>query len=219
MLRGVVFDMDGVLFNTETVFDEAWRQTARRMSIADIEPAIRDCRGVTQAFIRAYFNREYPQVDYDEFNRIAGELYEELIADGIPEMPGMQDILRDLRANGLKTALATSGMRARVMHHLMQAGIQDAFDAIITGDMVAHSKPAPDIYLAAARALELSPAECIGVEDSHNGMRAVHAAGMRAAMVIDQMPATDEMRALAWRIFDDLPTLNRAISEELQQEV
>lgn len=217
MLRGVVFDMDGVLFDTETVFDEAWRQTARHMNIADIEPAIRDCRGVTPAFIRSYFHREYPDVNYDEFDRTAGELYEELIADGVPQMPGMQDILRNLRKQGVKIALATSGARQRVMHHLSQAGIADAFDVIITGDMVAHSKPAPDIYLTAARALNRSPADCIGVEDSHNGMRAVHSAGMRAAMVVDQMPATDEMRAIAWRIFDDLPALNRAISEELHE--
>lgn len=210
--RGVVFDMDGVLFDTEVVFDEAWRQVARRMGIADIEPAIRDCRGVTPMFIREYFGREYPAVDYDEFDRLAGELYEELIENGVPEKPGMQQILKDLRAKGIKIALATSGVRKRVLHHLQQASIEHAFDAIITGDMVKHSKPAPDIYLTAAEALGVSPADCIGVEDSHNGVRSAHAAGMHVAMVVDQMPATDEMRALTWRVFDNLDQLNAAIS-------
>jgi len=209
----VVFDMDGVLFDTEVVFDEAWRQVARRMGIADIEPAIRDCRGVTPKFIREYFGREYPAVDYDEFDRLNGELYEELIENGVPEKPGMQQILKDLRAKGIKIALATSGERGRVLHHLRQAGIENAFDAIITGDMVKHSKPAPDIYLTAAEALGVSPADCIGVEDSHNGVRSAHAAGMRVAMVIDQMPATDEMCALAWRVFNSLHELISAISE------
>ena len=210
--RGVVFDMDGVLFDTEVVFDEAWRQTARHMGIADIEPAIRDCRGVTQKFIREYFNREYPTVDYDEFDRLAGEIYEEIIVNGVPEKPGMQRILRDLRKMGVKIALATSGVRGRVLHHLKQAGIENAFDAIITGDMVRHSKPAPDIYLTAAEALGLSPTDCIGVEDSHNGVRSAHAAGMHVAMVIDQMPATPEIRALTWRVFNSLNELNSEIA-------
>lgn len=214
-LQGVVFDMDGVLFDTEVVFDDAWRQVARRMNIADIEPAIRDCRGVTPAFIRDYFAREYPDVNYAEFDRLTGALYEELIENGVPEKPGMQQILRDLRNLGVKIALATSGNRDRVLHHLRQSGIENAFDAIITGDMVRHSKPAPDIYLTAAEALGVPPANCIGVEDSHNGVRSAHAAGMHVAMVIDQMPATDEMRALAWRVFDNLSQLNAAIAKEV----
>ena len=209
---GVVFDMDGVLFDTETIFDNAWRQTARAMRIADIEPAIRDCRGVTPAYIREYFGRCYPEVCFDEFDRLTDQRFAEITANGVPTMPGVHELLRDLRAWGVKIALATSGERSRALHHLAQAGIVEAFDAIITGDMVANSKPAPDIYQTAAAALNLSPADCIGVEDSHNGVRSAHAAGMGVAMVVDQMPVTAEMRALTWRIFDDLPALHRALA-------
>ena len=209
----VIFDMDGVIFNTEVLFDEAWRQAARQMHIADIEPAIRDCRGVTPAIIREYFAREYSEVDYGEFDRLNGEIFQQLIANGVPLMKGVRETLTNLRSTGIKTAVATSGVRERAMHHLAEAGIDSLFDAIITGDMVAHSKPAPDIYLTAAQALGVNPVHCIGVEDSHNGVRSAHAAGMKVAMVIDQMPATEEIRALCRYVFDNMFQLNDELSE------
>ena len=94
------------------------------------------------------------------------------------------------------------------MRHLTDAGLAELFDVIITGDMVARSKPEPDIYLTAAKALGADPACCIGVEDSHNGVRSAHAAGMQVAMVIDQMPATEEIAKLCWRVFDDMHQFN-----------
>lgn len=209
----VVFDMDGVLLNTEVIFDDAWRKAAKQLHIADIEPAIRDCRGVTRAFIREYFGREYPDVDFDEFDALCDALYDEIIAGGVPVMAGVTDILHNLRCMGVKTAVATSSARARTVAHLESAGILDLFDSVITGDSIARSKPAPDIYLAAAQVLGVNPVRCIGVEDSHNGVRSAHAAGMKVAMVIDQMPATNEMHALCWRVFDNLSQLNDVISD------
>lgn len=211
--QAVVFDMDGVIFDTEVVFDDAWRKAARQLRIADIEPAIRDCRGVTRAFIRDYFHKHYAEVNFDEFDALCDALYDEIIANGVPIMKGVTETLRNLRSMGVKTAVATSSARARTMDHLNRAGIAGFFDAIITGDMIARSKPAPDIYLAAAQALGVNPVHCIGVEDSHNGVRSAHAAGMQVAMVVDQMPATPEIAALCWRVFDDMNQLNDALSE------
>lgn len=207
MPLAVVFDMDGVLLDTEVIFDEAWRRAAVQLHIADIEPAIRDCRGVTRTFIREYFAREYPEVDFDAFDALCDALYDEIIADGVPVMRGVREILHALREAGIRTAVATSSARERTMAHLTGAGIDSLFDAIITGDRIARSKPAPDIYLAAAEAIGVPPGCCIGVEDSHNGVRSAHAAGMQVAMVIDQMPATDEMRSLCRYIFDDMTQL------------
>lgn len=209
----VVFDMDGVLLNTEVIFDEAWRRAARQLHIADIEPAIRDCRGVTRAFIREYFARNYPDVDFDGFDSLCDALYDEIIAGGVPVMPGVRETLHNLRSMGIPVAVATSSARARTMAHLESAGIAPLFDAVITGDSIARSKPAPDIYLAAAQALGVNPVHCIGVEDSHNGVRSAHAAGMKVAMVIDQMPATGEIRALCWHVFDNMHRLNDILSE------
>lgn len=211
--QAVIFDMDGVLLNTEVIFDEAWRQAARRMHIADIEPAIRDCRGVTRVFIREYFGREYPDVDFDAFDSLCDALYDEIIAAGVPVMKGVRETLHNLRSLGIPFAVATSSARARTLRHLNEAGLTKLFDAIITGDMVERSKPAPDIYLTAARALGVNPVHCIGVEDSHNGVRSVHAAGMKAVMIIDQMPATEEIAAMCWHVFDNMLQLNDVLSE------
>ncbi len=216
-LRGVVFDMDGVLFDTEAIYDEAWREAACRLRIADIEPAILACKGVNDAFTRAYFEREYPQVDYPAFDREASRCFEEIIeARGLPEKPGLHEILNLLRRAGVPVALATSTGRERCLRHLAKSGVEAHFQAIVAGDQVAHGKPAPDIYRAACAALGLNPADCVAVEDSYNGVRSAHAAGLRVAMVPDLLPATAEMRALAWRVFDSLNELAAELEKELE---
>lgn len=214
--QGVVFDMDGVLFDTEAIYDEAWRAAARRLRIKDIEPAILACKGVNAAFTRAYFEREHPQVDYPAFDREASRSFEEIIeARGLPEKLGLHEILNLLRQANVPVALATSTGRERCLRHLAKSGVESCFQVIVAGDQVAHGKPAPDIYLAACAALGLAPADCVAVEDSYNGVRSAHAAGLRVAMVPDLLPATEEMRALAWRVFDSLNDLAEALEREL----
>lgn len=215
-LRGVVFDMDGVLFDTEKIYDEAWLQAARRLHIPDIEPAIIACKGVNGAFARAYFAKDYPQVDYDAFDRIASECFEEIVeARGLPEKPGLHEILELLQGAGIPVALATSTGRERCLRHLAKSGVGPYFRAVVAGDQVAHGKPAPDIYLAACAALGLNPADCVAVEDSYNGIRSAHAAGLRAAMVPDLLPPTEEMHDLAWRVLDSLTDLAAELEKEL----
>ncbi|MDO4357907.1 MAG: HAD family phosphatase [Clostridia bacterium] len=213
---GVVFDMDGVLFDTEAIYDEAWREAAQRLHIEDIEPAILACKGVNGAFTRAYFEREYPQVDYSAFDEAASRSFEEIIeARGLPEKPGLHEILNLLRRANVPVALATSTDRERCLRHLAKSGVESHFRAIVAGDQVAHGKPAPDIYQAACAALGLNPADCVAVEDSYNGVRSAHAAGLRVAMVPDLLPATAEMRGLTWRVFDSL----NEMAEELEREL
>ena len=215
-LRGVVFDMDGVLFDTEKIYDEAWLEAARRLRIPNIEPAIIACKGVNGAFARAYFATDYPQVDYDAFERIASECFEEIVeARGLPEKPGLHEILDFLQGAGIPVALATSTGRERCLRHLAKSGVEPYFRAVVAGDQVAHGKPAPDIYLAACAALGLNPADCVAVEDSYNGIRSAHAAGLRAVMVPDLLPPTEEMRDLAWRVLDSLNDLATALEKEL----
>lgn len=215
MARGVVFDMDGVLFDTEKIYDEAWREAAKRLSIGDIEPAILACKGVSDAFAKEYFAGHYPQVDYPAFFREMTERFESIVETrGLPEKPGLHEILEQLRRDGVRVALATSTDRERCMRHLAQSGVEEFFQAVVTGDQIAHSKPAPDIYQKACEALELPPEQCVGVEDSYNGVRSAHAAGLRVAMVPDLLPATEEMRALAWGVFDSLNELAAALERE-----
>ena len=117
----------------------------------------------------------------------------------MPVKEGAHELLTYLKSHGYKIAMATSTPWDTVKEHLARTGMTDYFDAVITGDMVEHGKPAPDIYLMAAERLGVAPQNCIGVEDSLSGIRAIHAAGIRAIMVPDLIEPTPEVEALLWK--------------------
>ena len=127
------------------------------------------------------------------------------VAAGRLEMKvGVLELLDRLDRRGIRYAVATSSGRARTLHHLEIVGIVQRFAHIVTRDDVTRGKPHPEPYLLAASRLGVSPDACLALEDSHNGVRAAHAAGMRVIMVPDLLHATDEMRDKAHRIVDSL---------------
>jgi HAD superfamily hydrolase (TIGR01509 family) len=134
-----------------------------------------------------------------------------LSRDGIPLKHGVVDLLAELRERGVPIAIATSTPRDEALHHLRGAGLLDAFSAIVTRSDVEFGKPHPETFLRAARLLGVEPAQCLAVEDSHNGVRAAHAAGMTTIMVPDLMPPTDEIAALCWAVHQDLEHVHGAI--------
>ena len=108
------------------------------------------------------------------------------------------EVLHTLRARGYRLGLATSTNRTEATDHLRRTGMLELFDGLAFGDMVRDGKPAPDIYLLAARLIGLPPDACAGVEDSLNGVRAIHNAGMRPIMVPDLIRPTEDIRPLLW---------------------
>ena len=116
-------------------------------------------------------------------------------------------MLSYLKAHGYKVGMATSTPWDTVKDHLERTDMMGYFDTIVTGDMIEHGKPAPDIYLLAAERLGVDPAECIGVEDSMSGVRSIHAAGMRAVMIPDMIQPTPEVEALVWKKLTELSEL------------
>ena len=118
--------------------------------------------------------------------------------------PYADEALAELRRGGCKLALCTSNTPEVVNTYLELAGWADAFDAVITGDLVTKSKPDPEIYLTAAQKLGVRPDECVGVEDSFNGIRSVRAAGMVSVMIPDLLPYGEELAPYVDRHFDDL---------------
>ena len=122
----------------------------------------------------------------------------------MPEKPGLRALLSWLRDSAVKTAIATSSERRFVDFYMAHADLEHPFDAIVTGDQVARSKPEPDIFLRAAAELGVSPADCVALEDSYNGIKAAHAAGMRPVMVPDLLPPTPEVERLLYRRVDSL---------------
>ena len=193
-MKAIVFDMDGILFDTERVSDQAWRQAAEEMQFADIEAAIEGCRGLNRADTRAFFESHFPNVDYLAFHQRNHEIMAELLADGMPVKPGAYALLDWLREQEWRVALATSTGRESTMHHLESAKMTDYFDQIITGEQVEHGKPDPEIYLKACQALEAAPEQTFAVEDSPNGVMSACQAGCQVAMVPDQTQPDDELK-------------------------
>ena len=135
-------------------------------------------------------------------------------SDGrLAKKPGVEELLKYLKENGFKVGLASSTQEATVRRQISEGGLLKYFDQIIGGDMVKRSKPEPDIFLEACRRLESEPERCYVIEDSYNGIRAAHAAGMHPIMVPDLMEPTEEMRGLAEKIFESLYDVMEYLNE------
>ncbi|MCM1083710.1 MAG: HAD family phosphatase [Clostridium sp.] len=212
--QAVVFDMDGVIFDSEAKVVECWQVVAEKYGIPDIEDACRQCLGINRDATRAYMLEAYGQdFPYDEYKTEMSALFHERYGDGrLPIKAGVREILSWLKEHGIKIALASSTRRAIVEAELKAAGLYDFFDKVICGDMVEKSKPAPDIFLRACNELGVKPCHAYAIEDSYNGIRSAHGAGLSCIMVPDLAPATDEMRELSEQILPDLVAVKEYFS-------
>lgn len=198
MIKAVIFDMDGTLFDTESIYANAWRQAGRELNFAPIEQAIAACTGRNAKDTRQYFEDNFAdQISYDEFMVVRTRYYEAAIEEGgVPLKEGVVELLDYLRENSIGIALATATRMVRTLENLERTGLRHYFDVLVTGDMVENGKPHPETFLTAAAHFDADPSECIGVEDSFNGVRAIHAAGMFTVMVPDTILPTPEIEAL-----------------------
>lgn len=197
-IRAVIFDKDGTLHDTERLFRIAWRRAAEDLSVPDIETTLRDCTGRSLSGIADYWAEKYPEIPFATYLPVRQKYFHAMLTDGVPVKEGAMQLLAYLKSNDYRLAVATSSPYAEAMDHLARSGMAAYFDAVIGGDMIEHGKPAPDVYLMAAERLGVDPAACVGVEDSINGIRSVHAAGMRPVMVPDLMQPTPEIREILW---------------------
>lgn len=196
--KAVVFDMDGVLFDTERVYYEAWDITAAEMGIEITE--IRDrCAGHNAADIALLFDAWFDgKVTYAEFGARKNAQFHRLLEEnGLPLKDGLHETLSALKNAGFRIALATSTRREGALYNLERAKIREYFDVLTTGDMFVHGKPDPEIYLTACRLLEADPSAAYAVEDSYAGLESARRAGMRVVMIPDLFPPTEEIRAYA----------------------
>lgn len=205
--QAVVFDMDGVIFDSERLVIECWKETADKYGIADIERACIACLGVnatqTREIFKSFYGQDFP---YDEYKSEMSALFHSRYDGGrLPTKPGVQELLCFLKERGIKVGLASSTRKAVVVQELTDAGLIQYFDVVVGGDMVTRSKPQPDIFLKACEELGVAPEDAFAIEDSYNGIRAAHAGALRPLMVPDLMPVTEEMQELAEAVFETLP--------------
>jgi HAD superfamily hydrolase (TIGR01509 family) len=204
-IKAVVFDMDGLLFDTETLFFEAMRSVGDEQGHPITHAFFLTLVGLNternHALMRGHFGPDFPAVQFHDACR---ERFFELLETDLRLKPGVIELLDQIDQLGLPKAIVTSSQRNNVEHHLEAFDITDRFDAIFAYGDYPHSKPHPAPYLAATAALGFDPRHCLALEDSHNGVRSAAAAGMVTIMVPDLLPPDAEMRSLTYHIAVDL---------------
>lgn len=202
----VIFDMDGVIFDSERATMLCWLELAEKYGIKDIEKPYLACTGTNAAKTRQIMLDAYgDDFPYDDYAKEASHMYHEKYDGGrLPMKSGVFEILDFLKDNGKKIALASSTRKQTVLNQLRDANILQYFDEVITGDMVTKSKPEPDIFLLACERTGVDPERSYAIEDSFNGIRAAYRGKLRPIMVPDLLPADDEMRELSEAVIDSL---------------
>ena len=212
MIKAVIFDMDGVLLDTESISDKTWELAAKEMNVVADSSIINECRGTNKADTIRILKRILGQdFDVDRFLSLTSEYFHQIeFSSGIPLMPFAKEILEYLRPK-YKLALASSTRRVAVTRQLTNAGLISYFDTITTGDQVVHSKPDPEIYRMACESIGMKPEECIAIEDSPNGIKSAHAAGLSVIMIPDRVAPTPEITALCCNVFEHLDGVKKVI--------
>ncbi len=205
-MKGAIFDMDGTLFDTEVLYRKFWIEVADDFGV-ERKPALAEAAsGSGRSRLLKLIDEFYPGINAGAYlKKVEGsvekatEKKENLIL-----MKGVKEILEFFRAEGFKMAVASSSPTKMIKRNLKTSGLEEYFSEVVGADMVENGKPAPDIFLLAAKKLGLPPEECYVFEDSYNGIRGGAAAGCRTIMVVDTAPPTDEMKKLCAGIFDNL---------------
>lgn len=198
----VVFDMDGVILDTEGLVLKCWSAVADKYGIPDIKSTCMACLGLNaQAAVETFKNRYGQDFPYDDYKVEMRDLF---LKERIPVKEGAEELLKKLKENQIPVALASSTRSEMVLRELDEVGLLKYFDKVICGDMVSHSKPHPEIFLKACEELGICPEQAFAVEDSFSGIRAAYAGGLRPVMVPDMVQPTEEIRDLTVKVCESL---------------
>lgn len=206
--ESVIFDIDGLMFDTEKVWLSCWEPALVQMGLAT-KPGISDAtRGTAgDQFAHVILKWYGPSVDAQRLWDIWHELANERFEHDVEKKPGLDELLAYLDERKVPMAVASSSICKHIEHHLNSSGVRKFFDVVLCSEEVPHAKPESDVFLEAARQLGSSPTHSLVLEDSYNGVRAGAAGGFHTVMVPDMSEPTEEMEHLADRICPTLLTV------------
>lgn len=205
-MDAVIFDMDGVIFDSERLVLVCWEKVSEKYGIQGIEEVFMPCIGTnaekTKEVVLDHYGQDFP---FEEFRKEASVLFHEHVnRNGLPVKKGVRELLEYLKEREIPTAVASSTRLEVVTGELKQAGLYAYFKVVMGGDQLKRSKPEPDIYLMTCEKLGVNPGQAYAIEDSYNGIRSAYSAGMKPIMVPDMLPATEEMLQKSIVVLDDL---------------
>ena len=213
--RYVIFDMDGLMFDTEKIGVKAWDYAGERLGIGKVGYMVFKTLGMNQAATSAVWVKEFgDRVNQEERRKYTTEFFDNYYAEnGVPVKKGLYVLLEFLKQSGYKAAVASSSRREVVEHHIKDAGVADYFEGIVCGDMVQKSKPEPDIYLRACELLGAKPEECYALEDSRSGLHSAYRAGCKVIMVPDLWEPDEETEKILFAKVKDLEQVKELLSK------
>jgi len=209
-ITAILFDMDGLVLDTEKLYTRFWQEAANMLGYPMTKEQALGMRSLNRgaglAKMQSYFGSE---VDYDAIRAKRIELMDTFVEkEGVTLKPGIRELLAYLKEQGIKTAIATSSPLERTVLYLTSVGLEKSFDELVSGYMVEKGKPEPDIYLYAAKMLDVKPEHCIVLEDSPAGILAAYRAGCLPVMIPDQDEPDEETKAL---LYAQVERLDRVI--------
>lgn len=216
MIKAVIFDMDGVLLDTEKHYNAGWCQAATEAGFPFTREhalLLRSCDAkLGVKLMQEIFGESF---DYYAIRERRRQIVAERIAEyGLEKKPGLDEILTYLHEKGIKAAVATATALELTTQHLKNIGVYDRFDKIVSAKQVENGKPAPDVYLYACEQIGERPEDCIAVEDSPNGIMSAYRAGCKPVMVPDLTRPDDELSKYLYRCVDTLADIRNIIVEE-----
>lgn len=200
-IKGLIFDMDGLMLDTEKLLLKFWIQSANEFGFDMKREHVLGIRSLAAKYaipkLQDIFGKSF---DYYEVRKRRIELMNKYIEEnGVEKKPGLDVLLEYLKVHGYKIAVATATDKSRAEMYLKSVGVLDYFDVMVCGPMVENGKPEPDIYLKACELLKLNPSECLALEDSPNGIISAYHAGCKPVMIPDLSQPDEEILCLLYK--------------------
>jgi len=210
----VIFDMDGLLLDSERIALRVFQEICDQYSLGDQFPLYMRILGTNNTTTQTILDTVLPaDIDRDEFRTRWTDRYTEETLNPVPLMQGVLALLDHLESRNIPKAVATSTDTDRALDKLANADIAHRFTTITGGDQIKHGKPAPDIYLKAATSLQADPLACMALEDSPNGVRAALAADMQVIQIPDLLQPDAQLRSLGHTVLTDLDAVIEHIAQ------
>lgn len=204
MKKAAIFDMDGLMFDTERIWKDSWNAIVPKYGYEPDPTFPKEVCGTSGEHMLNVIRKHFPGIDAEAFRAEVRAAVSAATIDSVPEKEGLHELVDFFKESGVKIAVASSSQLKKIEHFLRLSGLYEKFDYMISGESVARGKPAPDIFLMAASNIGVDPKDCYVLEDGMNGLMAGIAAGCATIMVIDFTEPNDYVRENCVGIYNSL---------------